>query len=57
MFLKVGYGYDERLGIVVGRNHDNGIDGIIDEDLHWLSLVCLQAESYTPRNIIGRLKI
>ena len=32
LLLKMGYGYDEKSGIVVGKSHDGGIDGIINED-------------------------
>ena len=32
LLLKMGYGYDKNSGIVVGGSHDNGIDGIINED-------------------------
>lgn len=41
LLLKMGYGYDENSGIVVGGGHDNGIDGIINEDKLGLSLIYL----------------
>lgn len=32
LLLKMGYGYDKNSGIVTGKPHDGGIDGIISED-------------------------
>lgn len=32
LLLKMGYGNDKNSGIVTGRPHDGGIDGIISED-------------------------
>lgn len=54
LLLKMGYGYDDNSGIVVGGSHDNGIDGIISEDKLGLSLIYLQAKRYGRNNNIGR---
>lgn len=57
LLLKMGYGYDSNSGIVVGGSHDNGIDGIINEDKLGLSLIYLQAKRYTADNTVGRREI
>lgn len=57
LLLKMGYGYDDNSGIVVGGSHDNGIDGIINEDKLGLSLIYLQAKRYIPGNSVGRKEI
>ena len=57
LLLKMGYGYDKNSGIVVGGSHDNGIDGIINEDKLGLSLIYLQAKRYTSSNTVGRREI
>lgn len=57
LLLKMGYGYDRNSGIVVGGSHDNGIDGIINEDKLGLSLIYLQAKRYTSSNTVGRPEI
>ena len=57
LLLKMGYGYDSNSGIVVGGSHDNGIDGIINEDKLGLSLSYLLAERYAFGNTIGRREI
>ena len=57
LLLKMGYGYDNNSGIVVGGSHDNGIDGIINEDKLGLSLIYLQAKRYTSNNTVGRREI
>ena len=57
LLLKMGYGYDDNSGVVVGGSHDNGIDGIINEDKLGLSLIYLQAKRYTPGNKVGRKEI
>ncbi len=57
LLLKMGYGYDENSGIVVGGSHDNGIDGIINEDKLGLSLIYLQAKRYALGNTVGRPEI
>ncbi len=54
LLLKMGYGYDNNSGIVVGGSHDNGIDGIINEDKLGLSLIYLQAKRNSYSNKVGR---
>lgn len=39
LLLKMGYGYDKNSGIVTGKPHDGGIDGIISEDKLGLDLI------------------
>lgn len=57
LLLKMGYGYDSNSGIVVGGSHDQGIDGIINEDKLGLSLIYLQAKRYAPGSSVGRREI
>lgn len=57
LLLKMGYGYDDNSGIVVGGSHDSGIDGIINEDKLGLSLIYLQAKRYAIGNKVGRREI
>lgn len=57
LLLKMGYGYDSNSEIVVGGSHDNGIDGIINEDKLGLSLIYLQAKRYAFGNTVGRREI
>lgn len=54
LLLKMGYGYDQTAGVVVGGPHDGGIDGIISEDKLGLDLIYLQAKRYKPGNTVGR---
>lgn len=54
LLLKMGYGYDQTSGVVVGGPHDGGIDGIISEDKLGLDLIYLQAKRYKPGNTVGR---
>ena len=57
LLLKMGYGYDEYSGIVTGRSHDGGIDGIISEDKLGLGLIYIQAKRYAKENRVGRKEI
>ena len=57
LLLKMGYGYDEHSGIVTGRSHDGGIDGIISEDKLGLGLIYIQAKRYAKTNRVGRKEI
>lgn len=57
LLLKMGYGYDEKSGIVVGKSHDGGIDGIINEDKLGLDLIYLQAKRYKADNSVGRKEL
>lgn len=57
LLLKMGYGYDHDSGIVVGKSHDGGIDGIINEDKLGLDLIYLQAKRYNENTAVGRKEI
>lgn len=46
LLLKMGYGYDKNSGIVTGKPHDGGIDGIISEDKLGLDLIYIQAKRF-----------
>ena len=54
LLIKMGYGYDQSSGIVVGGPHDGGIDDIIYEDKLGLDLIYLQAKRYKQGNSVGR---
>lgn len=54
LLLKMGYGYGKQAGVVTGRPHDGGIDGIISEDKLGLDLIYIQAKRYTSKNKVGR---
>ena len=45
LLLEMGYGKDKNSGVVTGRSHDGGIDGIISEDKLGLDLIYIQAIS------------
>lgn len=49
LLLKMGYGYGKQAGVVTGRPHDGGIDGIISEDKLGLDLIYIQAKRYAPK--------
>lgn len=57
LLLKMGYGYDENSGVVTGRSHDGGVDGIINEDKLGLDLIYIQAKRYNGTNTVGRKEI
>ena len=57
LLLKMGYGYDDNSGIVTGGSHDNGIDGIINEDKLGLDLIYIQAKRYLNTNKVGRKEL
>lgn len=57
LLLKMGYGYDDKSGIVTGKSHDGGIDGIINEDKLGLDLIYIQAKRYASNNTVGRKEI
>lgn len=57
LLLKMGYGYGKQAGVVTGRPHDGGIDGIISEDKLGLDLIYIQAKRYAPKNKIGRSEL
>lgn len=54
LLLNMGYGYDKNSGVVTGRSHDGGVDGIISEDKLGLDLIYIQAKRYTKNNTVGR---
>lgn len=53
LLIRMGYGYDEDSGIVVGRPKDGGIDGIINEDKLGLDKIYIQAKRYASSNGVG----
>lgn len=57
LLLEMGYGKDKSSGVVTGRSHDGGIDGIISEDKLGLDLIYIQAKKYSPTNKVGRKEI
>lgn len=56
LLIKMGYGYDKTSGVVTGRSHDGGIDGIINEDKLGLDLIYVQAKRYNE-SAVGRKEI
>ena len=57
LLLKMGYGYDETAGTIIGRSHDGGIDGIISEDKLGLDQIYIQAKRYSKGNSVGRKEL
>ena len=57
LLLKMGYGYGEQAGVVTGRPHDGGIDGIISEDKLGLDLIYYQAKRKAPGANVGRVEL
>lgn len=57
MLIKMGYGYDNKSGKVVGKSHDGGVDGIIQEDKLGLSNIYIQAKRYSGGNKVGSHEI
>lgn len=57
LLLKMGYGYDNNAGKVVGRSHDGGIDGIISEDKLGLDLIYIQAKRYKRNITVSRKEL
>ena len=57
LLLEMGYGKDKTSGVVTGRSHDGGIDGIISEDKLGLDQIYIQAKKYSPANKVGRKEI
>lgn len=53
LLMKMGYGYDRSSGSVVGKPHDGGVDGIINEDKLGLSKIYIQAKRYAIGNNVG----
>jgi len=56
LMISMGYG-GPGSGQHMGKSHDGGIDGIINEDELGLDVVFLQAKRYSPGNNIGVEKI
>lgn len=57
LLLALGYGYGTDAGRVVGKSHDGGIDGIINEDKLGLDKIYIQAKRYAPTNHVGSKEI
>lgn len=56
LMLKMGYGGpDDNAGTVTSYGHDNGIDGVINEDTLGLDVIYLQAKRW--ENTVGRPEI
>ena len=53
LLIALGYGYGTEAGKVVGKSHDGGIDGIINEDKLGLDKIYIQAKRYDPERHIG----
>ena len=53
LLLALGYGYGTDAGKVVGKSHDGGIDGIINEDKLGLDKIYIQAKRYASTNHVG----
>ena len=53
LLMKMGYGYDRSSGSVVGKSHDGGVDGIINEDKLGLSKIYIQAKRYAIGNNVS----
>lgn len=53
LLLALGYGYGNEAGKVVGKSHDGGVDGIINEDKLGLDKIYVQAKRYSPTNTVG----
>lgn len=57
LLLHMGYGKDQDDGVVIGKPHDGGIDGIISEDKLGLEKIYLQAKRYSDGTRVGRKEI
>ncbi len=54
LLLKLGYGGSlANAGRALGRSGDDGVDGVIDQDILGLDRVYIQAKRYAPGNTIG----
>ena len=53
LLLSLGYGYGTDSGKVVGKSHDGGIDGVINEDKLGLDKIYIQAKRKAPTNRVG----
>lgn len=52
LLIKMGYGYDNKSGKVVGKSHDGGVDGIIQEDK-----LDLATYIYKQKDILEEIKL
>lgn len=57
VLLAMGYGGAHGKGSAIGRSHDGGIDGIIDEDALGLDKIYVQAKRYAEGNNVGQPEI
>lgn len=57
VLLAMGYGGAHGKGSAIGRSHDGGIDGIIDEDALGLDKIYVQAKRYAAGNNVGQPEI
>lgn len=54
LLLAMGYGGSAKeAGQALGRSHDDGVDGVIDQDVLGLDRVYVQAKRYAPGNNVG----
>ena len=53
LLLRLGYGHGADAGQVVGRSHDGGIDGVINEDRLGLDKIYIQAKRYDTKQKVG----
>lgn len=57
VLLAMGYGGAHGKGAAIGRSHDGGIDGVIDEDALGLDKIYVQAKRYAEGNNVGQPEI
>jgi restriction system protein len=57
VLLAMGYGGAHGKGAAIGRSHDGGIDGVIDEDALGLDKIYIQAKRYGEGNNVGQPEI
>lgn len=58
LLVAMGYGGTKAgLGQRLGRSHDEGIDGIVNQDPLGLDVVYIQAKRYAPERSVGRESI
>ena len=57
VLLAMGYGGAHGHGAAIGRSHDGGIDGVIDEDALGLDKIYIQAKRYAEGNNVGQPEI
>lgn len=57
VLLAMGYGGAHGKGTAIGRSHDGGVDGVIDEDALGLDKIYVQAKRYAEGNNVGKPEI